>query len=406
MIDQESAVTTSSGRKVGVIATLIMAMLAFGMAFRNHGVAEANIAAARDIKMFQVIEKPDLGSIQRELLSNPLEPNLLHGFIAYRVSNRRSATLSNPERRALESLGWQSTIVQTDLMQDAIARADEAAVLTRIDGLLRRGKSTQPLVNLLVQIEQTGSDARDKLVTMLANEPRWRRDFLLAPSGMTGDAAVIARFGTLDLMFGRRLPPSREEVAPIVNSLLVLGDSVRAETLWRKFQKIGGLAPVPYDPYFVSLAANTADGDYQAMAYEWQPGEGMGYSAQASSVGDGNSVLRLRWDGRGAPVFIQQKLIIPKGRFAVTVTGSLLERAAMQRVGFVFYCKGLTPVFYDRISQGPDGEFVFTGDEAVGCDNPNLRLIGNSELDTSAVELEINSIFIKRLAAADSLDLG
>jgi hypothetical protein len=406
MSDQESAVTTSKGWKVGVIATLVMAMLAFGVAMRNHSVAAVNIAAARDVKMFQVVEKPDLGSIQRELLLNPLEPNLLHGFVAYSVSSRGAASLSEPERRALESLGWQSTIVQTDLLQDAIARADEAAVLTRIDGLLRRGKSTQPLANLLVQIEQTGSDARDKLVTMLSNEPRWRSDFLLAPSGMTGDTAVVARFETLDLMFGRRLLPSREEVAPIINLLSASGDSVRAETLWRKFQKIGGRTPVPYDPYFRSLAANTADGEYQAMAYEWQPGEGMGYSAQASSVGDGNSILRLRWDGRGAPAFLQQKLIIPRGRFAVTVTGSLLERAAMQRVGFVFYCKGLTPVFYDRLSQGPDGEFVFTGDEAVGCDNPNLSLIGNSEADTSAVELEINSIFIRRQAAADSSYLG
>ena len=396
MIDQEPAVTTSRGWKVGVIAMLVMAMVAFGVALRNHSATAVNIAAVRDVKMFQIVEKPALDTIQRELLSNPLDPNLLHGFIAYRVSRHGAANLNESERRALESLGWQSTIVQTDLIQDAIARADEAVVLTRIDGLLRRGKSTQPLVDLLVQIEQTGSGARDKLVTMLSNEPSWRRDFLLAPSGMTGNAAVIARFETLDLMAVRRLPPSREEVAPIVNSLLVLGDSVRAEILWRKFQKIGQGAPAPYDSDFRRLAANTADGQYQAMAYEWQPGEGMGYSAQASSVSDGNSVLRLRWDGRGAPVFIQQKLIIPRGRFAVTVTGSLLERAAIQRLGFVFYCKGLTPVFYDRLSQGPDGEHVFTGDEVVGCDNPELRLVGNSELDTSSVELELNSIFVRR----------
>lgn len=378
-----------------------MAIVAFAIAIRNHSIAAANIAAVRQIKSFQTDDKPALVAMQKQLLLNPLEPNLLYGFIALRLRSRNANVLSAPERRALESLGWQSTIVQTALMQDAIARGDEAAVLTRIDGLLRRGKSTAKLIDLLVQIEQTGSDGRDKLVTMLSNEPRWRRDFLMAPSGMTGETALLARYATLNSMFDSQLAPGREEVSPIVNALLARGDSVRAEILWRKFKKIGQRTAAPYDPNFVSMAANSADDQYQAMAYEWRASDGIGYSARASSVGDKNAVLRLRWDGRGAPVFVRQKLIIPSGRFAVIVTGSLLERAAIQRISFVYYCNGLAPVFYDRLAQGSNGEFIFTGDETVGCDNPELRLVGNPEQEIGPIELELNSISVKRQSAAD-----
>lgn len=403
MIENRAAFTGTSGWKFAVLATLSMAIIALGIAVQNNSREAANIAALREVRMFQAVEKPTLEAIRQQLLSTPLDPLLLHGFIAHRVSSRDASVLSNPERRALESLGWQSTIVQTALIQDAIARADETAVLKRVDGLLRRGKLTQQLIDALVQIEQTGSDARYKLVTMLSNEPRWRRDFLLAASGIEGNKAALARFATLEAMFARGVTPNRDEVAPIVNSLLALGHFERAKILWLKLQKNPADASVPSDPHFVTLATYSGDRQRQTIAFEWRPGEGLGYSAQASSVGDDGAVLQLRWDGRGAPVLLQQKLIVQRGWFAVIVKSSLIDRAKVQRIGFVFYCSGFTPVFYDQVSGGVDNEFIFTGREPVRCDNPELQLVGNSENATTPIELELNSILVKRQRVATSL---
>ena len=402
MIGHKVVLTATRGWIFAVTISSVMAMAAFGAALHNHSAAAANINATQSVKMFQPVKPLPIGKITSQVLATPLEPNLLHGLIAHRVSKRGATVLSAPERAALESLGWQSTVVQVDLIQDGIARADEAAALTRIDGLLRRRKLMPQFIGILGQIEQTGSDARAKLVTMLLANPNWRRDFLGASVGMTTNTAVLARSATLGDMAARGLVPRREEVAPIVNALEAIGESARAEALWRKFQKIGRIAPLPFDPKFVGMASNPLDGRYQTMAYEWRPGEGTGYSVQASSVGSGSAALKITWDGRGAPVLLQQKLITPPGRFTVTVRGDLLDRSTLQRIAFVFYCNGANPVFYDRISQNQDGGFVFGADESVNCENPELKVVGMSDENTSSVELELDSILIARKIASDN----
>jgi hypothetical protein len=373
-------------------------MVAFGTALVNHSAAASTVSAVRTLKLFQPVDKPQIDQLQNQLLATPLEPNLLHGFVARRVSDRRASMLDNAERAALESLGWQSTALQIDLILDGIVRQDEALVLTRIDGLLRRRKQISELVNILAQIEQSGNDARGKLVTMLLAKPSWRRDFLQAPAGTSSDEATLARYLTLNAMFAERLAPTRAEVAPVINKLVAMGQSERAQDLWRQFQRIGRDMPLPFDPTFAAMASNAADGEYNATAYEWRPGEGSGFSVQASLVGDGSAVLSLRWDGRGAPVLLQQKLITSRGRFTVTAAGSLLDRSAMQRLAFVFYCDGSAPVFHDRLSQGTEGEFYFAADEAVGCDDPEMRLVGISDQNATAVELELSSIRVRRQA--------
>ena len=395
--------TNITGWKFAVAATLLMAVGTLGLAFQSHRAVTSDIAAAREVRMFEAVTKPPLAQLQMKLLKTPLQPDLLHGLVAHRVSQRGAKRFSTAERQALESLGWQSTVVQMDLIQDGVARGDEAVVLTRIDGLLRRGKQMQPLIELVVQIEQTGDDARGKLVKMLSAKPNWRRNFLIAPVGMAGNKAVLARAETLDGMFASQLAPLREEVAPIVNTLEAMGESQRAGALWRKFHTIGRAAPVPFDPVFVGLAANPLDGQYQTMVYEWRAGQGAGFSVRASSIGDSSAVLGIRWDGRGAPVLLQQRLLTGPGRFAIKVKGSLLDRSALQRVAFVFYCSAAPPVFHDRLSQGPNGEFIFAANEVVSCPNPELRLVGMSEDSMSPLEMEFTSIRITRFARNTNL---
>lgn len=392
--------TNIPGWKIAVSVVLISAVIAISLAFARHSIAVSDTVSLRQVPMFTSAPAISVGQIKSQLRATPLQPDLLHGLIAHRVHERGAKVLSKPEREALESLGWQSTVIQLDLLQDGIARNDEEAVLTRIDGLLRRGKQKQPLVNILVQLEQSGAYARGKLVELLTAQPQWRSDFLTAPVGMAGTNAVIARAETLDAMFARGLKPLRAEVAPIVNRLAEAQYDERAETLWRKFHNIGPNTSLPFDPGFVLLASSQPNEPYLTMVYEWRAGQGTGLSARASAIGDNSALLNVRWDGRGAPVMLMQRLVTAPGRFAITVKGSLLDRSALKRIAFVFFCDGQAPVFHDRLTQGPNGGFVFTANEPVSCSNPDMRLVGMSEGNMVAIELEISSIHVARKPAA------
>ena len=133
------------------------------------------------------------------------------------------------------------------------------------------------------------------------------------------------------------------------------------------------------------------------MAYEWQAGSGPGYSAQATKAGPNDAILNIRWDGRGAPIFIRQRLISQRGSLAVVVRGPLLDRNSMRRIAFVFYC-GSQPIFHDVLSQQQDGSFVFSANEPVPCANPEMRLVGISEESLNPFELELTTIKISPAA--------
>jgi hypothetical protein len=380
-------------QKIAFATTLLLAAAALALSTYQAMVVASNINAARKATMFKTSPALSQFEMEQRLLANPLQPDILHGLIASRVLQRNAKVLSAAERSAMESLGWQSTVLQVDLLSDGLNRGDEKDVLTRIDGLLRRGKMTDQLVSVLVQIEQTSPQARGMIVDMLTGRPSWRRAFLIAPVGFVGRSAILARAATLDAMFKRRLAPRREELAPVVNRLEAMGESELAVGLWRKFQPIGRPAPRPFDPNFIGLATNALDGQYQTMVYEWQAGSGSGYSVQAASTAPNDGILNIRWDGRAAPVFIRQRLISQPGKLAVVVKGSLLDRNSIHRVAFVFYC-GRQPIFHDVISQQQDGSFIFSANESVPCSNPELRLAGISEESLNPLELELTSIQI------------
>lgn len=392
--------------QLGIAAVLSAALAASVIAFYRASAAAADIAAARESRMFQSPQKGSFARFQRGVFATPLQADLVHGMIAHQVYQRGARSLTAAERDALLSLGWRSTLVQTALLLDSVRRVDDQLALSRIDGMLRRSVQKPELLNLLIRLEQAGPVPRREIARLLAARPNWRTDFMRLPAGYSSAAGVQARAETLDAMFARRLAPKRDEVAPIVNSLEASGDTERAERLWRQFHNIGTKVPLPFDPRFVVMAADPLDGQYQPMAYEWRGGHGAGYSARVSLIDPDNAVMAIRWDGRGAPVLLRQRLIAAPGRFAVTVKGSLLDRNALQRLAFVFYCGGAAPVFHDRVSQEANGAFVFTANEPVSCRSPEIRLVGMSTESAKPLELEINSIRIEYFGDARPLGEG
>lgn len=377
------------------IATALLGAVVVFVTFVYQSIDVASdIKSARGAVLFETTPTMSLKKLEGQISSMPLQPDFLHGLIAYRVKQRGAQTLNTTERRAMQSLGWQSNIVQLDLFKDGLNRGDVAAVMKRIDGLLRRGKMTEKLVNVLINIEHVDAPARRKLVDLLIDKPNWRRAFLTAPAGYTGADAVKARASTLEQMFALDLAPQREEIAPIVNGLDAMGERDQAAALWRKFHHLQQPTPPLFDPKFITLASDPLNRQYQTMVYEWQPGSGPGYSARARKTGKDSAVLNIRWNGRAAPVFIRQRLISEPGDFMVGVKGLGLNAGAVRRFAFVFYCP-TGPIFYDMISQRPDGSFVFSGTEPVTCANPELRLVGMPHDNPNPLEVKLTSIHLR-----------
>lgn len=386
-------------RKALIGVVLAASVAATGLAAYQSETHKRLVQASRKAEMFKKGPAAPAEALQRQLAATPLQPDLLYGLIAARAADRKAQQLTVPESRVLASLGWRSNVAQVALLQDGLARLDEHATLNRLDGLLRRGKQTDQLVALLVHIEQTGSRARAELVDMLKDKPAWRRAFLIAPGASSNAKALIARDETLKAMFAARLKPTREEVAPIVNGLDSVGEVARAEALWRQFQGIGKVAPVPFDPHFVGMAADPSDGQYRAMVFEWNGSQGAGYSARANPIGNNSASLFLRWDGRGAPIFLRQKLITSPGELQIIVKGPLVDRAGLQSIGFVLYC-GNKANFFDRLTQLDGGNLAFASSEPNGCRNPELRVVGLAEDSLRPVEIEFSTIRVTRAAAA------
>lgn len=385
-------------RSTVIAIAQLSAAIALGVVAYKSSVIASDIKASRRAVLFETMPKISLEELQRRVQAMPLQPDLLHGLIAHRVKQRDARVLDESERSALQSLGWQSTVIQLDLYKDGLNRSDVNTVVTRIDGLLRRGKMTEELVNVLIEIEQVAPQTRRMLVDLLADKPNWRRDFLTAPEGFAGADAVAARASTLNMMFDQKLSIKREEVAPIVNGLEVTGKLDQAEKLWRKFHHIPRPAPRPYDPNFNQLASTPLDSQHQTMAYEWRTGSGAGYSAEARQIGSESPVLNITWDGRAAPVFIRQRLISEPGRFEVSVDGVALDPGAMRRIAFVFYCGG-RPIFHDLVSR-KEGRFVYSANEPVTCANPEMRLVGMPQDSSNPLEIELTSIWLQSRGAS------
>lgn len=383
-------------------AVLALAAVTTGVAVQSERETKSYSDIARSIPIFEKAPVLSRSMMERQLAATPLQPELAYGLVAARVHERKARELTEQERRTLESYGWRSSVIQMALLQDAMNRKDELAVLARIDGLLRRGKLTDQLVAILIKIEQAGPAVRAQLVDLLLERPVWRKSFLIEPAGTTGRPALLARAATIDAMVAKGLNPTREELAPVVNGLSAAGIEDRAASLWRQFHRAGRRTPLPFDGNFVQLAADPQDGVYQAMPYEWHAEHGAGYSARATAISRNSASLLVRWNGRGLPTFLRQKLIAePGASYQIVINGPLLDKGMLQRIGFATYCEG-KPSFYDRLSQLEDGSIAYRSTDRNRCQYPELRLIGMSEDSLSPLELEFSSVRITK--TSDTVD--
>jgi len=290
---------------IAVFAALMLLSLA-GMAGltlreRLNFPPELEIARAGEAKIPVRLRK-DLVSV---LDSGPLDQAALN--LLFSIDVREGA---NDERlsgllEALGDLGWRSTPAQRNMVYEALLADDLEEGIRRIDALLRRDRMRAEIVPVLHQLEQRG-DVTDALVGRMERMPNWRRGYFASANHIVDTPSCQARARIFDGLAAGTTAASRAEMKPSLDACLGAGE-------YRLAMDLAGSA-VPgmpnssglnKDADFAIAAALTAQGRWHALPGEWEMMSRRGLNVTALQR-EGRSLLSIRWDGRGAPLYVRQ----------------------------------------------------------------------------------------------------
>lgn len=313
---------------------------------------------------------PDGGAITRALLLHPLDPVLVNAGVYRDTALSPSHTLPSAKLTALDRLGWRYTpAVQNRIYATALSgdlnRTEELA-----EALLRRQTIVDQATAVMNLIE-TDPGARPLLVTKLAGNPRWRADYLQAIEPLRTPAQVRAR-GELALDLQRAGSPlRRDELGPITSSLVAANMTELAYRVWRANTRAPAI-PLN-DPGFRRLYAQRGT-DVTTMPFEWILRSDDGAWTEVRQ--DGRPLVDLHWDGRGAPVFLQQQTFLTPGPYRLRIDGPAIRPDLLKEVSFEAHCGGALPVRFNRLVRTGGGTLLLATDRPIACTDPIIFVQG------------------------------
>jgi hypothetical protein len=179
-------------------------------------------------------------------------------------------------------LGWRDTPTNLWLINAYLQRHQYSLAVQRSDAMLREEEEAGRIFAVLQTIA-LDPIARKSLIATLIAQPKWRPG-LFSPDSLTpGEASGIeAIVGDLHRSIA---PPTREEMATLLNGLIRSGDYERAYRLWRLTTPRSDTSV--FDMRFKRSALVAANAD-PAIAFEW-----------VVSGGDSSLYIDYPSDGRG-----------------------------------------------------------------------------------------------------------
>ena len=368
--------------RLGVAIGLALAIFLIGaFLFRQEGVNRSLadqsrmllFARAKSIKPESV---PPLASFQRALSYQPLNPRLLSGALYVRSHAAKRAEVFAQGEGVLEGLGWRDTVAIQNRLFAAVQKRDVLQALDLADSLLRRDQLTAEMTPLLNAME-TMPEARAEIVRRLAKLPPWREAYLSNVSALKTAPLLEGRYRLLmDLQDGST-KLSMSELAPSVNQIANAGKIAEASQLWRRHVGKTKGSSILLDGNFARFGESDF-GERVGVPFEWYTSTGAGFSVTPIEGANGTDV-EIRWDGRRAPLFLNQIVNARPGSYRLIVRVAESPSTAQQTLEFSADCvKGGRNVFkfvrtIDRqrleyVSDGPiacpDFRFSVRGDIA------------------------------------------
>lgn len=314
--------------------------------------------------------QPDPFLMRIALASQPLNPKLVNLAV---VDGARQLPPSEVVRHAeiLNRLGWRETVVVQNRLALALEQQNATKVLDQLDALMRRNRLFNETSLVFNNIE-LDEDGRILLATRLMADPPWRINYLINVQNLRTPSRLRARGLLLTEMQGRGDRLRRPEIAPLMEPMVGADLAQQAAMLWREHTRADVNQPV-LDPQFNNIGSNGPSDDWP-VPFEWRTLPGPGYSV-TPLVEDGEGKIRIDWNGRGAPVFLFQRLASVPENVTASLTIDGKKSVAAERLEVSLSCPRARHVMHAR-SGGSGSVLRLSLREPLSCRAPLLVIAG------------------------------
>jgi len=360
----------------GAIASMATASLSSIRA----GALLANLKSGSDARIVALSDD----KIKTAIAAMPLDQGIVNVAMVHEAG-RRGVAITGPWLTVLARLGWRDTPALQNMLYTAAIASNMAGVLNIADALLRQQSLMEQLIPLLSMMELDPT-LRGMLVERLAQNPNWRSAYLASVS--QDPSRLVARYAFIRALQQRGARLDQVEVIPNIDALDGAGLSRYGFVLWQYLQP-GITRPLDDTQFIRASSSNKVDRD--PVPYQWQVLQGDGFSADVSRDG-ARASLSLDWNGRGVPVFAQQRTSAMPGRYALDVQAEPDGKADLQAFVFRLVCGGDTIIFQQT---GSPAHYVTAS--PVPCSYPLLQIAGDVQPSTVDHQVIIDRVTMTML---------
>lgn len=391
-------------RRVTTAAVVMMVLLAVAgyAAVASNAVSamlvrrsSALLAAPQSDDAARRLGTLDARTIRTAVAADPLDQRLANVAMVREARGGADAR-TGAWLATIGRLGWRDTVAVQNMLYAAAVAGNLSRVLDLSDALLRRRQLMDHMIPVLSTAE-TVPEQRARLVAKLVARPNWRGAYMATTAQLTSRRQLLARYDLIRVMQRYHAALAQAEVVPSINALDRAGLSDRAFGLW---QSIAPRLTRPLDDTGFALASRSYQADHDSVPFQWQMMTGQGFSADASGEGS-QARLSVDWDGRGVPVFAQQRTSATPGRYALEVAVSPEDVADLPVVAFRLMCDG-APTAFQPVA-GRSAYYVTAS--AVPCAFPLLQVTGDVQSSAVAHQIAFERIVMRRLPAAGTAPL-
>lgn len=314
----------------------------------------------------------------------PLQQRLMNRFYVEAMRRNDSGAAAR-DAALLPRLGWRDTSTTQNLMLRYAIALNAGPLLDRGESLLRREQLEDNVFRFLAAVEAV-PQMQGALTARLRGNPPWRaRYFAYAPL-LESDVLRTARAATIEQLLASGFRLSRAEIATLVGVMVAKGEDEQAWRLWQRTGNAGAATGLA-DPDF-AIAHRLRTIGAPTTPFDWQVGADNDSAATLPDYRPRG--VGLRWNGRGVPVFLTQRL-------RLTGTGGLTVRVALAQPQIAL--RYLEPVLTCRdreLSFEPAGQrqhlAIFSAQRPAGCTFATFSIRGKPTDDPTPGLGDIDSV--------------
>lgn len=312
----------------------------------------------------------DAGQIRQAVRAEPIDQAVVNAAMVSSLARSPSSD-PKPWLRVVASLGWRNITAQQNIIAAAIQRDDVPSIVNSADALLRVGTlfgEASAVMNLAEAYPETWP----RVITLLKSNVSWRHDYLGQANSSMLPAVLDGRIRTIAALQRAGDRPDRQQVRPLVAALAATGRLGEADSIWRDYT--GDRGNALYDVRFERALAQI-DQPLTPLSFDWSLNLDAGYTTDIAANGLGGSVLTVRWDGRGVPVFFSQQTSAAPGHQVLRVRVDGDTQMFGERIGFRLRCGGSVVEFEPARRPGSVDLTLVTA-QSVACSFPGLEAYG------------------------------